>query len=207
MDVSLALAFWAVAIALAVTPGADWAYAIAAGTRARSVAPSILGMLTGYTLVIVVIAVGLGAVVTAFPIALTVLTVGGAAYLVWLGVSTLHAAPAAVNDSGEGLRARPSGQFLRGMGVSGINPKGLLLLLALLPQFTSPGGWAPAAQMLVLGGMHLINCAVVYTSVALLARRLLRSRPTATAWVTRVSGVVMVGIGVVILAEQVFVLR
>lgn len=207
MDLSLALAFWAVAIALAVTPGADWAYAIAAGTRARSVAPSILGMLVGYAFVIVVIAVGLGAVVTEFPVALTALTIGGAAYLVWLGASTLHAAPAAVTDSGESVRVGSAGQFLRGMGVSGINPKGLLLLLALLPQFTSRDGWAPAAQMLVLGSMHLINCAVVYTSVALLARRLLRARPTATAWVTRISAIIMVGIGVVILVEQVLALR
>lgn len=59
----------------------------------------------------------------------------------------------------------------------------------------------------MFGGMHVINCAVVYTSVALLARRLLRSRPTVTAWVTRISGVVMAGIGVVILAEQVLALR
>jgi threonine/homoserine/homoserine lactone efflux protein len=133
---------------------------------------------------------------------LTVLTIAGAAYLLWLGISTLLR-PFRQGDAGdEPIGADSRGQFLRGTGVSGTNPKGLLLLLALLPQFISPRGWPSSAQMLVLGIIHLFNCAVVYSTVAFLARRVLRSRPQASLIVTKCSGIVMTLVGVALLVER-----
>jgi len=202
MDVSSLVQFWVVAVLLALTPGADWAYAIAAGLRARSVAPSVLGMVCGYVVVVGVVALGVGAAVTRYPAVLTVLTVGGAAYLVYLGASTLRSSVGRLDASERPVGDRPVAQFLRGAGVSGINPKGLLLLLALLPQFTSPTGWPTSVQMLVLGGLHVLNVAVVYSVVAVLARRMLASRPRAGVVVTRVAGVVMVVMGAAILVEK-----
>ncbi len=203
MDVGLAAQLWIVAVLLALTPGADWAYAIAAGLRARVVAPSILGVLAGYAVVIVVVALGVGALVTKFPVALTVLTFAGAGYLVWLGVSTLVRRVEPIAASDRPIVGSRRVQFLRGVGVSVLNPKGLLLLLALLPQFTSPVGWPAPVQMLVLGALHLLDCAVVYFSVALLARRILRSRPRATVVVTKLSGVAMTLIGLAILVDRI----
>lgn len=195
--------FEVVAVLLALTPGADWAYAIAAGLRARSVVPSVLGMLFGYVVVIVVVALGIGALVAEYPVALTVLTLAGAVYLIWLGAATLRIKVGHVEASSRPLGDSFVAQFFRGAGISGINPKGLLLLLALLPQFTSPTAALPAAvQMLVLGGLHLSNCAVIYFAVAHLARRLLRSRPLATVIVTRLAGIVMVALGLLIITER-----
>lgn len=93
------------------------------------------------------------------------------------------------------LGANLLAQFARGSGVSGINPKGLLLLLALLPQFTSRDGWPSSLQMLALGGLHILSWAVVYFTVAVLARRILRSRPGATVVVTTLAGIAMTLIG------------
>lgn len=199
------LQFWTVALLLALTPGADWAYAIAAGLQPRSVVPSILGMVGGYLVVVIAVAVGIGALVTEVPGTLTVLTLAGAAYLLYLGCSTLttRAAATAVVASDRPVGTSARARFLRGAGVSGINPKGILLLLALLPQFVAPHGWPAPVQMGVLGGLHLIDCAVVYVLVALAARRILRSRPRAAVVVTKVSGALMLLIGVVLLAEQV----
>ncbi|GAA4175110.1 LysE family translocator [Gryllotalpicola koreensis] len=208
MNVTLLGQFWLVAVLLALTPGADWAYAITAGLRARSAFPSICGMLSGYALVIMIIAFGIGALVTRYPIALTVLTFAGAGYLVYLGTSVLWRRVEEVRASDEPAGNGAFGQFLRGAGVSAINPKGLLLLLALLPQFTSPSAaWAPAAQMLVLGSLHLLNCAVIYSVVALLARRLLGSRPRGSVFVAKASGVIMILLGISILIEGVLDLR
>ncbi|GAB3395691.1 hypothetical protein GCM10027568_28160 [Humibacter soli] len=137
MNVGLAAQFWTVAVLLALTPGADWAYAIAAGLRARSVVPSVLGTLAGYSVVVIVVALGVGIVVTKFPVALTALTFAGAAYLLWLGVSTLMRRVAPITASESPVAGAGWVQFARGAGVSALNPKGLLLLLALLPQFTS----------------------------------------------------------------------
>ena len=50
MAVTTLAAFWAVSVLFVLTPGADWAYAIAAGLRHRSVLPAVGGMLTGHLL-------------------------------------------------------------------------------------------------------------------------------------------------------------
>lgn len=117
---SLVLQFWAVALLLALTPGADWAYAIAAGLQTRSVLPSILGMVFGYVVVVAVVAIGVGSLVTEYPVALTVLTLAGAAYLIYPGLSTLLAKAGAATASDKPVGDRPLAQFLRGAGVSGI---------------------------------------------------------------------------------------
>jgi threonine/homoserine/homoserine lactone efflux protein len=195
-------AFWAVSFLLVITPGADWAYAIAAGLRHRVVLPAVGGLLVGHLAATAVVAAGVGALVARSPLILTVLTAVGALYLVWLGIGML-AQPAAPQAHTQ----EPSGSWLRqaakGAGISGLNPKVFLLFLALLPQFTDPDAvWPIAAQIVVLGLLHVTSCAVVYTGVGTGARRVLRARPTAARAVTRFSGTAMIVIGVVLLAEQ-----
>lgn len=205
MDPALVMGFWGVAALLVCTPGADWAYAVTAGIGGRTMLPSIGGILFGYLLVVVAVAVGLGALVAANPLLLDVLTVGGALYLLYLGITGLvrSASPLTEHAAAAGA-ASPVGAFLRGAGVSGFNPKGLLVLVALVPQFTSAhGGWAPAAQMLLLGAVFVATCAVVYLTVAVLARRLLAARPRGTVVLARVSAIAMTLIGVALLAERV----
>ena len=205
MDPALALGFWGVTVLLVCTPGADWAYAVSVGVGGRALVPSIGGILFGYLVVVCAVAVGLGALVAANPVLMDVLTVGGAVYLLWLGIGGLvrSAAPLSAHAA-TGQVGSPLASFLRGAGVSGFNPKGLLVLVALVPQFTSTHtGWAPAAQMLLLGGMFVATCAIVYPAVAMLARRLLAARPRGTVIMARVSAIAMTLIGVSLLAERV----
>jgi len=51
-------AFWALSFLLVLVPGADWAYAIAAGLRDRSVLPAVAGLLAGYAGLTAVVAAG-----------------------------------------------------------------------------------------------------------------------------------------------------
>ncbi|MET8830572.1 LysE family translocator [Streptomyces sp. NPDC004610] len=97
--------------------------------------------------------------------------------------------------------------FLRGATISGLNPKGLLLYLSVLPQFLTTttggaGGWPVPAQTAVLGALHMACCAAVYLTVGLTARAVLGARPTAARAVTRTSGAAMLGIGAVLLAQK-----
>lgn len=95
-------------------------------------------------------------------------------------------------------------QAVKGFGISGLNPKVFLLFLALLPQFVvATASWPVAAQIMVLGLVHVVNCAVVYTGVGIGARTVLRARPSAARWVSRISGAAMIIIGVVLIGEQV----
>lgn len=228
MQMAMLMQFWIVAALLILTPGADWSYAIASGVRGQRVTPSVSGMLAGHGLLIVIVALGVGSLIAANPGVLTALTVFGGAYLVWLGVGALRApAQPLAGSTGQPLaeatvqRATPAAamatprtalpasfaapgarEFLKGLSVSGLNPKCLLLFLAILPQFVTPSGWPAPAQMLSLGGVHVVTCAAVYFGVALAARRLLASRPTAGAVVTKVAGGAMLLIGAGLLAEK-----
>jgi threonine/homoserine/homoserine lactone efflux protein len=203
MDPGVVGAFLAVDLLLVCVPGADWAYAIAAGQRGRSVLPAVSGLVAGYAAHTLLAVAGLAVLVAGSPKLLTALTVAGAGYLVRLGWGVLRrpATPAAGEDAPETSGART---FLRGAGISGLNPKGLLLYLSVLPQFLRPGaGHLPvAAQTGVLGAVHMANCAAVYLTVGVLARAVLRARPTAARAVTRTSGAAMLGIGGFLLVEQ-----
>ncbi|SFR91716.1 Threonine/homoserine/homoserine lactone efflux protein [Microbacterium sp. cf046] len=194
-------AFWGMSMLFVITPGADWAYAITAGMRQRTL-PAVGGMLTGHVAATLIVAAGVGALISGLPAALTVLTVAGALYLVWLGIGTLRR-PAVVY-AGEQVAATSSATWWwKGFGVSGLNPKVFLLFLAILPQFTDrTSDWPLAAQIVVLGLVHVASCAVVYLAVGFGADSMLRSRPTAARFVSRVSGIAMIAIGAFLLIER-----
>lgn len=204
MNPQLFIAFLVVAGALACTPGVDWAYSITAGLKQRSFVPAVAGLCGGYVLHTVLLVGGLAALLTRIPGVLGWLTVAGAAYLLWLGLTTIRSWRGASFGSAE-VRA-PANQFrtfLQGMGTSGINPKGLLFYVALVPQFVSQEASLPVpVQSGLLGLTFVLLVAVVYTCVALLARKLLHSRPGAARKVTLASGVIMVALGAVLLSEQ-----
>jgi threonine/homoserine/homoserine lactone efflux protein len=202
MAVSTIAAFWAVSFLFVITPGADWAYAITAGLRHRTVLPAVGGLLAGHLLATAVVAAGVAALVAGSPMVLTVLTVAGAGYLGWLGVGMLRQ-PAAPPTAGEETSRSWARQAAKGLGISGLNPKVLLLFLALLPQFTRPAAnWPIAVQIIALGLVHVASCAVIYLLVGTGARRILGTRPTVARAVTRVSGAAMVIIGGLLLVEQ-----
>ena len=202
MAIGTLAAFWAVSFLLVLVPGADWAYLIAAGLRDRSVLPAVAGLLAGYAGLTAVVAAGVAAVIARSPLVLTVLTAFGAVYLLWLGVTTVTRppAPTVATDRAERSWLR---RAAKGAGVSGLNPKALLLFLAFLPQFLTHGAaWPFAAQIALLGLVHTANCAVVYTSVGATAGRVLRARPAAATAVTRCSGAAMIAIGALLLATH-----
>ncbi|MGZ4662857.1 MAG: LysE family translocator [Arthrobacter sp.] len=216
MNPQLFLAFVVVAAALACTPGVDWAYSIAAGLRERSFIPAVAGLCGGYVLHTVLMVAGLAALLTGMPGVLGWLTIAGAGYLLWLGVSTIRSWRGASFGAGGGsdvsslagpadARTQPNQfrTFLQGVGTSGINPKGLLFYVALVPQFVSAEAPLPVpVQSGLLGLTFVLLAGAVYSCVALLARKLLQSRPGAARRVTLASGIIMVGLGTVLMAEQ-----
>ncbi|HEU4329813.1 MAG TPA: LysE family translocator [Lapillicoccus sp.] len=207
MELSAVLGFAAIAVTLVVVPGPDWAYVLAAGTRDHVVLPVVAGILLGYALVTAAVAAGVGPLVASAPAALTALTLAGAAYLTYLGVRTLRA-PARV-DAGptEALASSRLRYLVRGVGVSSMNPKGLLIFLSVLPQFTRTVGWPAPLQLATLGGVFIAICALFYLPLGLAADRALGSRP-GVAWVTsRVAGAAMVVVGLALLVERVVHLR
>jgi threonine/homoserine/homoserine lactone efflux protein len=202
MTFSVFIAFWAVSILFVITPGADWAYAISAGLKGRVVIPAVGGLLSGHLLATLIVAAGVGTLVANHPLALTVLTVAGAGYLLWLGINMLArpSAPRADNVQASGSWRRWA---IKGLCVSGLNPKVFLLFLALLPQFTDVAApWPVPLQMIALGLAHTVSCGVIYLLVGFGSQIVLRARPAAAQRVSRVSGAAMIIIAVALLIEQ-----
>ncbi|MGI5163791.1 LysE family translocator [Spirillospora sp. CA-253888] len=202
MAVGSVLAFWTVALLLIAVPGADWAFTISAGLQGRSVLPAVSGLVAGYALVTAVVAAGVGALVAGSPALLTGLTVVGGLYLMWHGAMTFLR-PAEPRIPADVPTETDWATFRRGVGVSGLNPKGLLIFVALLPQFTDPrDAWPVAGQIGVLGLAFMASCALFYLGLGTLTRATLHGRPAAARTVGRVAGAVMAGIGAWLLVER-----
>jgi threonine/homoserine/homoserine lactone efflux protein len=201
MNSGTVISFLAVDLLLVCVPGADWAYAISAGLRGRSVAWAVGGLVSGYALHTALAVAGLAVLVAGEPGLLTALTVAGAGYLVWLGWSVLRRP--GVPGAAEGpVAASDARVFLRGATISGLNPKGLLLYLSVLPQFLTTTGAPVPVQTATLGVLHMACCAAVYLTVGLAARAVLGARPAAARAVTRTSGAAMLGIGAFLLVQR-----
>ena len=226
MDPQALTGFLIVAVTLTCTPGPDWAFAIAAGLSKRSFVPAVAGLSSGYVLHTILLAAGIAALMTAMPSLLLWLTIAGAIYLLWLGFMTTKSRRGAgfltVGPNGElpvdmaagnslpaadALRNRLGsewGAFLQGFGTSSINPKGMLLFVALTPQFIrADAAFSVPLQSAILGLSFVLMTAIIYTFVAAGARKLLRSRPGAARGVTLTSGIIMCGLGGVLLVEQI----
>ncbi|MBF4461278.1 MULTISPECIES: LysE family translocator [unclassified Rathayibacter] len=204
MDPVLVAAFAGVALTLIAVPGPDWAFILAAGARDHVVIPAVAGLVIGYTLITGAVVVGVGPLVAAWPAALFVLTLLGAAYLIYLGVTILRS-PGRISQTSDVNARRGSGAILvRGIGVSALNPKGLLIFLAILPQFTRPEASLPlAVQLAALGGVFTAICALFYLALGFAADRILGPSPRVARTTTRVAGATMILVGLVLIAERV----
>ncbi len=172
------LAWFAVVVfGLTVSPGPGVLYvtarAVSQGRLAGFV--SAFGIESGEVVWLVAAATGVAALLSASAGALTVLRIGGAAYLVLLGIQRWRHA-----ESVEVPGAAPLARlFVQGIVTQLLNPKVSLFFVAFLPQFIDPAR-AVAPQVAVLGAVYIgialaVDTAYVMASSALGAR-LLRSR-------------------------------
>lgn len=132
-------AFLAAMFVMAITPGPANLFAIATGMQKGKGAAllGVVGMNTASLVWFAASALGLGALIVAFPKAFHLLALAGAAYLAWLGLKSILAG---VKDkggqAGPGRRFRMGRSAFRdGFAVQIANPKILLFFTAVLPPF------------------------------------------------------------------------
>ena len=167
---------------------------------------SVVGNALGLLALVVLVAVGLGAVVAASAGAYTVLKVAGAAYVVWLGVQAIRHRSDARTALLAGTRPpERTGQALRtGFVVGASNPKTIVFFVAFLPQFVDAG--APAApQVLALGlafGVLAVLSDSIWAAVAGSARRWFARKPERLDAMGATGGVMMIGLGATLAATE-----
>jgi homoserine/homoserine lactone efflux protein len=201
----LYLATWSL---VALTPGPAVMCSVAQSTRYgfRSSLAGIAGIQTGNVLFFVCIAFGLGALLATATMAFTVLRVTGAIYLFYLGtriiLSTFRrpvskAAPAA------GVLPPQRNLYLQGLLVQVTNPKALLFVSALLPQFIEPHRQVlPQLAILVL--TTIVVDTMVLSSYAFLARRGIQTLRASrfSTWLQRAFGAALIFFGFRLLSRK-----
>lgn len=136
----------------------------------RGAAASISGLQTGLAIHIVLVGVGLGTLFSRSLLAFEVLKWAGAAYLVWLGIQQWRAAGAL--DLNTLAQAQSRGRlFKRAVFVNLTNPKSIVFLAALFPQFINPDR-PQVMQYLVLGVTTVVVDIIVMIGYATLATRI-----------------------------------
>lgn len=201
--------FTLAAALLAATPGVDTALVlrtlVMAGP-ARAVRAA-LGIAAGCLVWGAVVALGLGALLTASTLAFNIVKVLGAAYLIWQGIRLLRGPaesapkPSATPSS---TPATPAGSaFWQGFLTNVLNPKVGVFYVTLLPQFVVAD--VPAGPYIfALAAIH-VGLSVLWFLILIVAARQLRgwmSRPRVQRTMDRVTGVVFVAFGLKLVAAQ-----
>ncbi|ADP69416.1 Lysine exporter protein (LYSE/YGGA) [Rhodomicrobium vannielii ATCC 17100] len=154
------------------------------------------GRLVAFAVMIAITAAGMGALLMASEAAFTAVKLLGAAYLVWIGVRLIIAKGfdtlAAPKDS-----TQAPGSFLRQeFLVAASNPKAMLIFTAFLPQFVDQSDYW--RSFLLVGVVFLILEVPAIAIYALIGSRIgrLAQGGSASRWINRVSGSMMVAFGV-----------
>ena len=154
MKAETLLALSIFAFVTSVTPGPNNMMLLASGVNfgIRRTIPHMLGIAAGFTAMLLVVGLGLGAIVTAVPAVLVVLKVASAAYMLWLA---WRLATSGSFGTGAGP-ARPM-RFVEAAGFQWINPKAWAMALTATSVYTQPDAFYLSVVIvaLVFGAINL----------------------------------------------------
>jgi homoserine/homoserine lactone efflux protein len=177
VDLHVWLAFLVASCVIAVSPGSGAVLSMSHGLSygVRRTTATIVGLQLGLAVILLVAGLGVGAVLTASATAFTVIKVVGACYLLWLGWRQWRAPVAKIDGGATESAGEPEltvrQRVLRGFLTNVTNPKGIVFMAAVLPQFIEPTRplWL---QLLVLLATTVIVDVTVMHGYAWLAARL-----------------------------------
>jgi len=212
----LIVPYVALIVLLTITPGPDMLLVLRNGLRGGGEAAWLTGVgcCAGIAVHAVAATVGLSALLAASAEAFTVLKIAGAAYLIWLGLSSIAGTLRRRRGDDETLaslaRSEPErapldarGAFRQGLLSNLLNPKIAILFLTLLPQFVAAG--EPRVQTTAILAAAFIAIGLLWMRLLSLliepAARLLK-RARIGEWIERVTGAVLVAIGVGVALER-----
>jgi len=198
------LTFGLAALIIIVIPGPSVVFTIGrALAYGRTVAlATVVGNTLGLLTIVALVALGLGVVVQESIVVFTVLKLAGAAYLVWLGIEAVRRRKEFLTSDGTELLGTPmtwTRAVRQGYVVGASNPKGYMMLAAVLPQFVDRSAGHVQLQMLILG-LLATTIGLLSDSVwALIASQLrvwFNRSPKRGETMGAVGGVSMIGLGV-----------
>lgn len=204
IDLERLVAFAVVTGLTSIVPGPSMLFVLnqSIWRGARAGVAALLGQQFGYVLWWVLAGLGLGTLAAAFPLAFRALAVGGALYLMWLGLQALRPAGRKPAEGGKTSREPTQRAFRDGILVALGNPKSLVYIVALLPPFVDTAQTV-VPQLLVLGTLAIaidVALGLVYIGTgSRLAAAM--ARPAARRQLDLAVGLIFIAIALGILAE------
>ena len=180
MDFHTWLIYLLAATGLSLSPGPNGLLALTHGALhgRRKALFTVAGGSVGFITIIALSMFGIGALLKASLVWLTVLKWVGGAYLVWLGVQVWRAPPIGIDFTQAGPKRSGWSLFGQGALSAVTNPKGILFFAAFLPQFIDPGKGI-ALQFFIMAGTFATIEFVTELFIASVAQRL-------SSWLARV---------------------
>ena len=201
------VAFIGISAALIVVPGPDMVLiaknVVMRGRRAGFMTAA--GTMTGILVHAMAAVLGLSAIVATSAAAFTVVKLVGALYLVVLGIQALLESRkiSTPQDAGGSPARNGRGNFMQGVLTNVLNPKVALFFLTFLPQFVEPNGAIISQTLLLAAIFWLMGAGWLALYAAIIGRiSTFLSRPRVARAIQRVSGVVLVGLGLRLAAER-----
>jgi len=191
MTLATYLLYVAAVALLIVTPGPTMLMCMtnAVNHGPRRAMTSVAGAATAVLCVMMLSAMGLGALLAASETAFTVAKVAGAAYLVWLGIRTFRSGTVLKTEGEAPRRLSARAFYQQGFLVGASNPKAVLFFAAFFPQFLNPA--APIVPQFALLALTFMAFEfTVLTTCALGVARLLPLLRSAgpVRWINRICG-------------------
>lgn len=180
MDTNTWLIYLLAAIGLSLSPGPNGLLALTHGALhgRRKALYTVTGGCVGFVTIIALSMFGIGALLQASLVWLTILKWVGGAYLVWLGIQVWRSPPIGI-DISQRAEARSGGSLFRQGALSAItNPKAILFFAAFLPQFIDPAR-SLVMQFVIMAGTFAVTEFVTEVFIASVAHRI-------SAWLARV---------------------
>lgn len=199
MDLQTWLAFFAASCLIAVSPGSGAVLSMSHGLSygVRKTSATIVGLQLGLLLILLVAGAGVGSLLLASELAFSTVKVLGACYLMYVGLSQWRAGDASPLHGDEAV---PAGAWqklcLTGFLTNATNPKGIIFMVAVLPQFMTDT--RPLRTQLAVMAATTVAVDVVvmhgYAFGASALRRLMRSARAVRAQ-NRVFGGLLMAVG------------
>jgi threonine/homoserine/homoserine lactone efflux protein len=196
------LAYLLTIFVLIVIPGPSVLFVVSRGVALgrRAALATVVGNTAGLAVLVVVVSLGLGSIVARSIAVFTAIKLAGAAYMVFLGIRMLRDRRKLAMMMDATMAPKGLSRMLREGFVVGVtNPKAMILLTAVLPQFVDPSKGHVQLQLALLGAISLIVGLFsdgAWAIVSGSARVWLARSPRRLELIGGAGGLVLIGLGV-----------
>ncbi|MBR7778001.1 LysE family translocator [Undibacterium rugosum] len=134
-------AFVIAACVIAVSPGSGAVLSMSHGLNygVRRTSATIMGLQAGLLMILAIAGAGVGSILLASELAFSIVKVVGALYLIYLGWMQwrTRVTQSMLQDTADKVVPSVKRRFLTGFLTNATNPKGIIFMVAVLPQFIS----------------------------------------------------------------------